>query len=95
MNLTDELERLSKLHKEGALSDEEFAQAKSKVLLSQEERPPPEPDRTLGDAANRYVSFQIVMAVIGIILFLFFLFGVVLPAMQGTRGPTIQFQPSR
>lgn len=95
MNITDELERLSRLHKEGALSDEEFAQAKSKLLVSQEERPPSEPDRTLGEAANRYVSFQMVMAVIGIIIFLFFFFGVILPAMQSTRGPTIHFQPSR
>ena len=95
MNMTDELERLNKLHQEGALNEEEFAQAKSKLLASKEERPPPEPDRTLGEAANRYVSFQIVMAVIGIIIALSFFFGVMLPAMQSTRGPTIQFQPPR
>jgi Short C-terminal domain len=95
MNITDELERLSKLHKDGALSDEEFAQAKSKLLVSREERPPSEPDRTLGEAANRYVSFQMVMAVIGIIIFLSFFFGVFLPAFQRSRPPTIQFQPSR
>ena len=95
MNITDELERLSRLHKEGALSDEEFAQAKSKLLVTQVERPPSEPDRRLGEAANRYVSFQMVMAVVGIIIFLVFLFGVFLPAAQGTRGPTIHFQPQR
>lgn len=95
MNITDELERLSRLHKEGALSDVEFAQAKSKLLVSQEERPPSEPDRTLGEAANRYVSFQMVMAVIGIIIFLIFFFGVMLPAMQGARGPNFNFQPPR
>lgn len=32
MNVTDELERLQRLHQSGALSDEEFAQAKSKLL---------------------------------------------------------------
>jgi type II secretory pathway component PulL len=32
MNTTDELERLSGLHKDGALSDIEFTQAKSRLL---------------------------------------------------------------
>ena len=32
MNMTDELERLSRLHKDGALSDIEFTQAKSRLL---------------------------------------------------------------
>ena len=35
MNLTDELERLHRLHQEGALSAEEFAQAKSNLLSGQ------------------------------------------------------------
>lgn len=77
------------------MTDEEFAQAKRKLLVSKEEGPQSEPDRTLGEAANRYVSFRIVMAVIGLIIFLFVFFGVILPAMQGTRGPTIHFQPTR
>ena len=89
MNITDELERLSKLHKDGALSDEEFAQAKSTLLTSQKQTEPLEPDRTLGEAANRYVSFQMVMSVVGLIVFLFFFFGVILPAMRGTRSSTI------
>ena len=58
MNMTVELVRLSKLHQEGALSAEEFAQAKRKVLVSTEERWPSEADRSLGEAANRYVAFQ-------------------------------------
>jgi hypothetical protein len=97
MNITEELERLSKLHKDGSLSDDEFAQAKSALLTSQERResPSPEPDRTLGEAANRYVSFQMVMSVIGLIVFLFFFFGVILPAMRGNRPATINFSPSR
>ena len=32
MNITDELERLSRLHQTGALSDIEFTQAKSRLL---------------------------------------------------------------
>jgi hypothetical protein len=32
MNITDDMERLSRLHKDGALSDIEFAQAKGKLL---------------------------------------------------------------
>jgi hypothetical protein len=95
MNITDELERLGKLHKDGTLSDEEFAQAKSKLLSQSEEREPAEPDRSLGEAANRYVSLQIVMSVIGIIIFLIFLFGVILPHMPQSHGPIIQIQPGR
>src|SRR5258708_1818815 len=32
MNVSDELQKLQQLHQSGALSDEEFAQAKAKVL---------------------------------------------------------------
>jgi hypothetical protein len=41
--------------------------------------PDDRPGRTLGEAANRYVTFQIVMSVIGLILFLIFLFAFFLP----------------
>ena len=40
------------------------------------------PDDSLGRAANRYVSFQIVSAVIGGIIFLIVLFAVILPQMN-------------
>lgn len=36
MNLTQELERLSKLHAEDALTDEEFTQAKTQLLVAQQ-----------------------------------------------------------
>jgi hypothetical protein len=88
MNLTDELERLGRLHKDGTLSDEEFAQAKSRLLSQPDGSEPPEQDNSLGQAANRYVSFQMVMSVVGIIIFLIFLFGVILPTMNHSRGPT-------
>ena len=83
--MTDELERLGQLHKDGTLSDEEFAQAKSKLLNQPDESQPAERDNSLGEAANRYVSLQMVMSVVGVIIFLIFLFGVILPHMGG-RG---------
>jgi hypothetical protein len=86
MNLTDELERLGRLHKDGTLSDEEFALAKSKLLTQPEQSRPRQPDRSLGEAVNRYVSFRIVMALIGLILFLILLFAVILPQMS-SRPP--------
>ena len=39
----------------------------------------PKGGRTLGEAANRYVTFSIVMGVVGVILFLFFLFFFFIP----------------
>lgn len=94
MNLTDELERLGKLHKDGVLTDDEFALAKDK-LLNQPEQPPAScigddrqddsDDNLLGNAANRYVSFQIVMGVLGFILFLIVFFTIFLPHFGG--GP--------
>jgi hypothetical protein len=82
MNITDELERLGKLHKDGTLNDEEFALAKSKLLSQPAASEPTERDNSLGEAANRYVSLQIVMAVIGVVIFLIFLFGVILPIIH-------------
>jgi hypothetical protein len=90
MNITDELEKLGKLHKDGVLSDDEFAKAKNK-LLNQSETNDTDTNQTqdnsLGEAANRYVTLQTVMAVIGIIIFLIFLFGVILPHMPSNNGP--------
>lgn len=87
VDIAGELERLAKLRAQGILSDEEFERAKDAVLAG--EVGPSEGDaenepgiiedlfggrrRTLGDAANRYVSFQIVMAIIGLIIFLIML----------------------
>ncbi len=41
MNITEELERLSKLHSSGTLSDDEFAKAKSRLLSQQEQTTAP------------------------------------------------------
>jgi hypothetical protein len=78
MNMSDELERLSKLHKDGTLNDDEFAKAKSR-LLRQENEPIIPRDDSLREAANRFVSMQVVVSIIGATLFLILLFGVILP----------------
>ena len=76
MNVTDELERLSKLHKDGTLNDEEFAQAKSKLLSQPAESKPTEQDNSRDEAANRFM--MVVLLVLGVIILLL-LFGVILP----------------
>ena len=86
MSMPDDLERLSKLHREGSLSDEEFARAKE-MLLNEPTSPAPlqSSDSSLGQAANRYVTLQIVLAVIGFAVALFFIFGVILPHSHPPR----------
>jgi ElaB/YqjD/DUF883 family membrane-anchored ribosome-binding protein len=93
MSLVDELEKLGQLKSQGLLSDEEFDQAKSKLLNKTEASKKSVPPRnvnyhrssnrssnsfknfvedksSLGEAANRYVTFQIIMGIIGVIVFL-------------------------
>ncbi|MCU0927650.1 MAG: PspC domain-containing protein [Burkholderiaceae bacterium] len=43
MNLADELAKLQELHARGALSDDEFARAKAKLLDTRPSSPPPPP----------------------------------------------------
>ena len=98
MSISDELTKLSKLRDSGVLSPEEFEQAKKKVLAGgQDTSPPPRLNRTnsyqfedrredsIGKAANRYVSFQIIMAVITGFLILF----IFLPRMCSSSGPSL------
>ncbi len=72
MNIADELMKLQQLHESGALSDQEFAKAKDAVLSDTSSTVEADNEgkrlvdtlfganqTTLGDAANRYVSFQI------------------------------------
>ncbi len=89
MSLSDEIQKLADLKAAGALSEDEFREAKSKLLRQEE------PSRremgdyretdSLGRAANRYVSFQVVSAVIAIIIFLIFF----APAMCSNSGPLL------
>ena len=82
MSLADELERLADLHRSGALDDEEFEVAKAEVLAGGSRREPAPHDggashHSLGRAANRYVSFNIVWAVLCLLvmigIFVFFI----------------------
>ncbi len=79
MSLTDDLQRLAELRSSGVLTEAEFKQAKAKLLEDDAPaRPAPRAhhpdedthDQSLGRAANRYVSFQMVMTVVGILIFL-------------------------
>jgi hypothetical protein len=81
--MADELEKLDRLRKSGVLSDAEFAAAK-RSLLGQGA---PVRNDSLGRAANRYVSLQMVASVIGLFLFLIFVFAVVLPMMNKAPSP--------
>lgn len=92
MSTSDELERLGRLHKDGTLSDEEFAQAKKKVLARPVETGSELDNRSLARAVNRYVWLQTLMALVGIVIFLVFLFGVVLPMMRDNSHKTFQIQ---
>ncbi|MCS7476918.1 SHOCT domain-containing protein [Umezawaea endophytica] len=73
--MADELGKLDRLRQSGALSDAEFAAAKRSLL----EPKAPAREDSIGRAANRYVSFQVVAGVIGLIVFLIFLLAVFLP----------------
>ncbi len=79
--VAQELEKLARLHDSGALTDEEFARAKAAALSRTEDRPRTSEDRdtSLGNAANRYVTFQIGMTVVGIIVFVLVFVLVFLP----------------
>jgi len=43
--------------------------------------------RTLGEAANRWVTWQIIMGVVGLVLFLIFLFAFFLPMWRAMPEP--------
>ena len=99
MDIADQIEKLKSLRDTGALTEEEFTAAKQRILLPEQQqslpshsnqypRQQPLNDQSLGRAANRYVSMQIVMAIIGAAAFLIFLFTVILPA---THRPRIGF----
>ena len=78
MNLTDELERLNQLHKDGTLSDDEFTRAKRKLLSQPEESKPVEaPAPARQESSDRDYSFPLVMIVVAVVLLLIVLFAVV------------------
>jgi len=83
MELADEIGKLKKLHDSGDLTDAEFAQAKSALLAGSASTGRSVggsgSDDALGNAAKTWVNFQIVMAIVGVILALIFIFGFFLP----------------
>ena len=94
MSLVDELERLKELRESGALTEAEFEVAKRKMLSREDDGGPVDreigdymdQDSSLGTAANRYVTFRIVMGVLSAILALFFLL-FVLRMISAPWGP--------
>ena len=70
MNITDDLERLGRLHKDGTLSDEEFAQAKLRRLSQPDHREPAPQENLFLEAFNRNRISRRVTGVIVIIIFL-------------------------
>jgi hypothetical protein len=95
VGIAEELEKLTQLHERGALSDQEYAEAKQATLRGAAKDTTTDKESaglgsalvgegqgTLGEAANRYVSFQMVMAGISLVLFLVFLFVVFLPRLN-------------
>lgn len=82
MGLADEIRELMELHNNGTLTDAEFEQAKAAVLAGSASAGRPStsaPDNTFGGVAKKWVNFQIVMAVVGVVLALIFFFGFFLP----------------
>ncbi|HTV47872.1 MAG TPA: SHOCT domain-containing protein [Phycisphaerae bacterium] len=69
-DLASELERLSKLHNEGSLSDDEFELAKHKLLdqaLLGDELKQRDP---YGGVIRSYVAFRIALMILGVIIFI-------------------------
>ena len=98
MGIADDLEKLERLHESGALSDREFDDAKQHVLNSYDAYDSPDPDDpadfgddddSIGVAANRYVTYQIIAGVVGLVVFLILLVTVFLPMMHMVSHLTI------
>ena len=70
--VAQELEKLARLHESGALTDEEFARAKDAALNRKDDGAVADQREgaSFGRAANRYVTFQIGLSIVGLIVFL-------------------------
>jgi hypothetical protein len=69
MNITDELERLGKLHKDVALSDTEFEQAKTKLLSQSGGDVPPMLDKPLTEAKfHEYLERRKILKLIALLV---------------------------
>ena len=106
MSLTDELTKLAALRQSGALTETEFQQAKAKLLGSPYDDSVSADTLdtlrrikgfggskdTLGEAANRYVSFRMIMAVISLLIFLFFFAPMMCRQSSAFGGNNIQLR---
>ena len=91
MGVAEELEKLAELHRSGALNEREYEEAKQAVLMAASTTTSAEGEAgivdglfgprqgTIGEAANRYVSFQIVMSAVTAVIFLLVFVFVFLP----------------
>ena len=66
LSIADEIQKLEILRESGSLSDQEFEQAKRSLLDSESSRLTE--SRSLGRAANRFVTFYIIAAILGFII---------------------------
>ena len=86
--VAQELEKLARLHESGALTDEEFARAKDAALNRKDDGAVADREgASLGNAANRYVTFQIGMSIVGLIVFLVVFVLVFLPRFNSFPQP--------
>jgi len=92
MSVGSELEKLNQLHKQGVLSDAEFAAAKNKLLESLG------PENTVGSgvhlmgkAAYKFVNFKIIYTIVGAVVFAVFFFTFFLPRFQKMEAEHEQF----
>ncbi|GAA3431735.1 SHOCT domain-containing protein [Kutzneria kofuensis] len=88
MSIADELAKLDALRRSGALSDDEFDAAKRRLLAPGSPAGP----NSLGRAANRYVSYQMIAGVVGLVVFLVFVFAVLVPMftkVTDRTGPVV------
>lgn len=96
MNIAEQFEKLQVLYESGALTADEFAEAKRKVLAERDTPPlssnpkfenlPFMEDDSLGRAANRYVSWQMITSIIGLIIGALFFFCIWLPGFRSVNG---------
>ena len=87
--VVQELEKLARLHESGALTDEEFARAKDAALNRTDDGAAADnrEGASLGSAANRYVTFQIGMSIVGLVVFLVVFVLVFLPRFNSFPHP--------
>jgi len=83
MTIGSELEKLNQLHKDGVLSDSEFASAKSKLLGSLgPENTVGSGTHLIGKAANKFVNFTIIYVAVGAVIFGIVFFTFFLPRFE-------------